>query len=301
MYTKTFEVSESPRITIEECKGNLSVKRGDVNQVTVHMAEDEDALVFDQDGDVIILTAKDNCDILCPANSMLNIINARGNLKVKKIDGDVTIGAVKGNTDLRGVGAVTLDTVAGNLRVETGAGAVEANRISGNTRVQNITGSTKLGNLGGNLRAGGLMQGLVVVAVGGTAHLEPPFTPGETYQLTVGNNLVISLPEEPNLSIELTVGGPVKTNVPDLVLSQHGGNVTGLLGEGEAVIAATVGGSVVVRSASDSDSEFGEDINVNFAFDPESLAFLEELGPQIEATVTKAMAHLDTHLAEGLK
>ena len=48
MYEKTFEVSESPRITIEDCVGNLNVKRGGANQVTVNMPDDEDTLVFDQ-------------------------------------------------------------------------------------------------------------------------------------------------------------------------------------------------------------------------------------------------------------
>ena len=302
MYEKTFEVSESPRITIEDCVGNLSVKGGDVNQVIVHVP-DEDALVFDQDGDVIILTVKDNCAITCPVNSTFNLINIQENLKVKKIAGDVTISTVKGNTDLRGVGVVTLDNADGNLRVKTSTGAVEVNQVAGNARIQKIAGSTKLGSLGGSLRAAGLMQGLVAEAVGGTARLEPPYTPGATYQLTAGGNLVISLPDEPNLAFEFTAGGQVKTNVSDLVLSRDGGSVTGTLGEGEAVIAATVGGSVVVGSSSESDSGSGEDINFdfNFDFDPESLAFLEDLGPQIEATVNQAMAQMDTHLAEGLK
>jgi len=300
MYKKTFDVSESPRITVD-CMGNLNIKSSETNQVTIIMPNNEDTLVFDQDGDVIILTIKDNCRITCPPNSTLTLINTRGNLKVKDIVGAVNIGTVNGNTDLRGVGAVTLDTGYGNLRVKSSTGAVDVNDVSGNARVQTIAGPFKLGLLGGNLRAEGLMQGIIAEAVGADARLGPPYTPGETYRLTVGSDLVVTLPDEPNLHFTITAGGQVKTNVPDLVLSKDNGSVTGSLGEGEAVLDATVGGSAVLRSSSESTSDDREDFNFDFDFDPESFAFLEDLGPMIEATVNKAVADMDVHLQEGLK
>ena len=140
MYQKTFEVSENPRITIEDCVGNLNLKMGEPNQVTITMPDDEDTLVFDQDGDAIILTIKDNGHITCPANSTLNLVKTRGNLKVKNVDGDIKIGTVNGNTDLRGVGAVTMETGHGSLRLKSCGGAVDVTEVSGSARVQKING-----------------------------------------------------------------------------------------------------------------------------------------------------------------
>ena len=303
MFQKTFEVSENPRITIEDCVGNLNIKVSEANIVTVSLPDDEDTLVFDQDGDVIILTIKDNAAITCPVNSTLNLITTRGNLKVKGIEGDVKIGTVNGNTDLRSVGALTMETGHGSLRLKSCAGAVDVGMIKGSARVQKITGSFKLGNLGGSLRAAGLKAGMVAEAVGADARISPPYTPGESYTLTVGSDLVIELPDEPNLKYTITAGGSVKSNAPDVDIVQDGGTAVGSMGEGEASIVATVGGSAVLRSSSESDSEDYEDFNFNFDFDfdPATFAFFEDLGPMIEATVNKAMSKMDSHLQEGLK
>ena len=139
--------------------------------------------------------------------------------------------------------------------------------------------------------------------MGADARLSPPYTAGETYKLTVGSDLVIELPEEPNLNFTITAGGQIKSNIPDLELVQEEGTAVGSLGDGEAVLVATVAGSAVLYSASESAPEGEEDFNFNFDFDidPETFAFLEDLGPMIEATVNKAMSKMDSHLQEGLK
>jgi hypothetical protein len=153
------------------------------------------------------------------------------------------------------------------------------------------------------LRADGLLKGIVAEAVGADARLGPPFTAGETYKLTVGSDLIISLPDEPNLRFTITASGQIKSNAPDVELVQDGGTAVGSMGAGEALIEATVGGSAVLRSLSESaggeDQPF--DFDFDFNFDPESLAFLEDLGPMIESSVSNAMAQVDVHLKEGLK
>lgn len=303
MYKKIFEVSENPRITVEDCVGNLNIKSGEAGIVTVVMPEEEDTLIFDQDGNVVNLTIKDNGRIVCPANSTIHLVKTRGNLKVRDIEGDLTIGTVSGNTDLRGIGNVKMETGRGSLRLKSSSGTVEIDEISGSARVQNVDGVFKLGLLGSSLRAGGLQGGLSVEAVGADARLEPPYTPGSTYHLTVGSDLVIHLPVEPNVCFNLIAGGQVISRIPSLELNKGNGTVTGTLGEGEAELSATVGGSVVLRSHSDSEADAGEDFDFdfNFEFDPGTFAFLEELGPLIENSVSKAMAKVDEQLEEGLK
>jgi hypothetical protein len=301
MYSKTFDVSENPRITVDECAGNLNVKIGETNLVTVTLPDDEDIHMFDQDGDVINMTLADSCTITVPPNSTLNLKNVNGNLKVRNLTGDLKIGEVNGNTNLRDVGALVMDTGHGNLRIKSSAGAVEINQVAGNARVENVNGPFKLGSLGASLRAQGLLQGMAVETVGADARLGPPFTPGEKYTLNISSDLAISLPDAPNLAVNITAGGQVHSNVTGLELSEDGGTYTGTIGDGEAVLDATVGGSVVFLSSVESVQSGSEDFNFDFDFDPEALAFLEDLGPMIEETVNKAMSQVDVHLQEGLK
>jgi hypothetical protein len=298
MYEKTFEVSEYPRITVEDCVGNLSIRSSDSNLVTVKMPDEEDTLVFDQDGDAIFLTIKDNGSITCPVNSAFNIVNTRGNLKVRGIEGDITIGTVNGNTSLRSSGSVNMDTCHGSLRLKSSEGEVDINKVSGSARVQNVSGACKINGLEGSLRASGLEGGLTAT-VGADARLNPPYTPGETYLLTVGSDLVIELPEEPNVSFSITAGSQVKSTMPDVDIVKEGGTAVGRMGDGEATISATVGGSAVLKSVSESATFHAEDFE--FDFDPQTFAFLEELGPMIEASVNSAMSQVDMHLEEGLK
>lgn len=301
MYQKTFEVSENPRITIEDCVGNLTVKSGESNLVTIAMPDEEDNLVFDQDGDAIILTIKDNGRVTCPRGSALNILTTHGNLKVRDIAGDIKIGTVNGNADLRGVGALTLDTSHGSLRLNDCASDVTVASVKGSARVQKVDGPVKLGNVEGSLRVEGLMQGLDGGAIGADTRLGPPYSPGHTYQLTVGSDLTITLPDEPNVRVNITARNQVKSLVPDLILELDDKFASGSIGGGEAEITATVGGSATIRSSSVSTSDASEGFNFDFDFDPDTFAFLDDLGPMIESTVSKAMAQMNMHLQDGMK
>ena len=164
-----------PRITIEDCAGDLSVKSDDTNQVTVEVPGDEESLVYDQDGDLIILTLKDNCRITCPPSSTLNLVKTRGDLKVRDTTGTIKCGEVNGDANLHGVGEVTIDAVNGDLRVKSGSRWGGSKKVAGDARLQDITGPAQLGNVGSDLRAGNLMQGLVALAVGSDTRLRATF------------------------------------------------------------------------------------------------------------------------------
>jgi hypothetical protein len=175
---------------------------------------------------------------------------------------------------------------------------VDVNNVSGSARVQIVSGPFSIHALEGSLRATGL-EGGMAATVGSDARLGPPYTPGETYSLTVGSDLVVELPDEPNLSFSITAGSQIKSNIPDVDIVNEGGTAVGRMGEGEATINATVGGSAVLRSTSESATYHAEDFE--FDFDPGTFAFLDDLGPMIEATVSNAMSQVDMHLQEGLK
>jgi len=300
MTTQTFELTEGTQIVVSECRGNLTVESGDELALIVKTPDSEKEAVITQQEGALVVETYGNCLLTCPTNVDLTIKAARGNLKLKGVDGDLVIDTVNGNATLAEIGSLTLQRVYGNLRAEQVDADITVASVAGNARVKDVSGAASLGNVGGNLKAEGVSQGLTAQNVGGDTRISPPFTAGMEYTIRTGGNVVIRLPEEPDVRFELQAGGGVRTNVPDLVLDQENGVKTGALGEGAALVKAQAGGRAVIKSAGGED-EYSGDFDFDFDIDLSFLDSLNELGPMIEARVSQAMAGLEAGLQEGLR
>jgi hypothetical protein len=299
MTTQTFEISEKAQITITECLGNLTVKGADVNTVNVKTSGEDDQDTVAQEGDTLIIYASADCKITCPYNTALTIEAVRGDLRVKETQGDLVVASVNGNASLSDVGPTTIASVAGDLRARNVNGNLAVESVAGDARIDIVSGEASIDSVGSDLRAEGVAQGLTAESVGSDVRMEPPFTAGMEYSVRAGSDLVVRLPEEPNVRLELQAGGGVRTNIPDFVLNQEGGVTTGTLGEGAALIKAQVGGRVVLKGAG-MEEEYPCDFDFDFDIDLSFLDKLNELGPMIEARVSQAMAGLEAGLQEGL-
>jgi len=300
MTTQTFELTEGTQIVVSECRGNLTIESGDESALVVKTPGPEKEAIITQTEGALVVETYGNCLLTCPNNVDMTIKAARGNLKLKGVGGDLVIDTVNGNATLAEIGSLNLQRVYGNLRAEQVDADLTVASVSGNARIKDVSGATSLGNVGGNLRAEGVSQGLTAENVGGDARLSPPFTASMEYIVRAGSDVVIRLPEEPDVRFALQAGGGVHTNVPELTLNQENGVKTGTLGEGAALIKAQAGGRVVIKSAACED-EYSGDFDFDFDIDLSFLEGLNELGPMIEARVAQAMAGLEAGLQEGLR
>lgn len=300
MTTQTFELTEGTQVIVSECRGNLTVESGEELALIVKTPGPEKEAVITQTEGALVVETYGNCLLTCPSHVDMTIKAARGNLKLKGVGGDLVIDTVNGNATLAEIGSLTLQRVYGNLRAEQVAENVAVTSVAGNARLKDVSGEASLGNIGGNLKAEGVSQGLTAENVGGDVRLSPPFTAGMEYIVRAGSDVVVRLPEEPNVRFELQAGGGVRTNVPDLEMNQENGVKTGALGEGAALVKAQAGGRVVIKAAGEED-EYGGDFNFDFDIDLSFLDALNDLGPMIEARVSQAMAGLEAGLQEGLR
>jgi hypothetical protein len=299
MTTQTFEISEKAQITITECLGNLTVKGTEANTVSVKTSGEGNEVTVMREGDTLVINAKTDCKISCPYNTALTIEAVRGDLRIKETRGDLVIASVNGDASLSDVGPTTIASVAGDLRARNVNGDLAVESVAGDARIDIVAGEASITSVGSDLRAEGLAQGLTAESVGSDVRMEPPFTAGMEYSVRAGSDLIVRLPEEPNARFELQAGGGVHASVPDLVLNQEGGVMTGMLGEGAALIKAQVGGRVVIKVPG-AEGEYPQDFDFDFDIDLSFLDQLNELGPMIEARVSQAMAGLEAGLQEGL-
>jgi len=257
MFEQTIETSATPQITVAECTGDLVVRGSDKRQVTVRLQDGADDVVLEREGETLTLTAHADCTLTCPSDSTLTVRTVRGDLKVKGVQGTVAIGDAYGNVGLRAVGPVAIEQVFGNL---------SARQVRGSLEVKHIRGSIRLG---------------------------PPFPSATTYRLSADGNLTVRLPDDASLRLVLRAGGKVRSRVPGLILEEEGEETRGILGAGEAILEARVGGNVYLRP-SEPERVAAEAGEFDFA------AGLEGLGATIESHIAEAMAEMEARLEEGL-
>jgi DUF4097 and DUF4098 domain-containing protein YvlB len=331
MFEQMIETSGTPRITITECAKNLLVQEKDSAQVTVRVDGEEEDLTLEQGGETLTISAKEDCEIACPAGSTLTVQTCQGNAKVDGVTGTLALETVHGNLTLKDVGPAEFARVDGNLYVRDVGGILRGKAVGGNARVRDVAGECALGQVngslqvrdvdgdfqseavggnahiddvrgqctvkkvGGNLTFDEVSGGVTAEQVGGNARVKPPFAPGTAYRISAGGNVDIHIPENASLSLALRAGGGVRSKVAGLTLEKADGQMQGALGDGAASLEAKAGGSITLRGGGAADGPPGE-----FEFDMDFLDDLEDIGPMIEARVGEAMAQMEIQLQQGL-
>jgi hypothetical protein len=329
MFERTIKTGGTPHITVTECARNLRARGEDSAQVVVRVDGESQDLTLEQEGETLTISAREDCEVVCPAGSTLTVQTCHGNAKIDGVAGTIALETVHGNLTLKDVGPGEFARVDGNLYVRDVGGVLRGKVVGGNARVLDVEGTCALGKVNGNLhvrdvdgdlqgdvvggnahiddvrgqyavkKVGGnltfdeVQGGVTAEQVGGNARVKPPFAPGTAYQISAGGNLDIHVPENASLRLTLRAGGGVRSQVDGLALEKADGKVTGGLGDGEASLEARAGGLITLRGGTVHGTPGEFDFNMDFLDD------LEQIGPMIEARVSEAMASLETRL-EGL-
>lgn len=287
MYKRTIQTSGSPHITIEECRGNLTVRGSAEEKITLLVHADEEELELDWQDETLSLVLPDHATVACPSETTLTVGEALGNLNLDGVEGQITLTSVHGNASVRAVGPVDLQEILGNFTARDIKGDLTGQDVKGNARVQGVDGKLTLQEVSGNLTAEGLEGGLSVQKVRGNVRLRPPFAAGATYKLSAGGNLTVFVPENASLRVALRPGVQVNSRVAGLELKRTNGVVEGTIGAGEATLEAAAAANISLRPAEAPEAfEVGAD--------------LEGLSAQIEWQVNEAVAKMTSRLEETL-
>jgi len=171
MYQKRISTSESPRVEVTACQGNLVIATWDNAEVLIEV-ESEEALTVEELEDTVALAANHDCSLTMPAGASLVVIQAQGDLSVQGARGTVEVATVQGDAQLQdGAASASLSTVQGDLVVESCTAAVSAGTVQGDARVRQVDGPVELGTVGGDLLAEEINGPLSARSVAGDAYL----------------------------------------------------------------------------------------------------------------------------------
>lgn len=287
MFERSIETTATPHVTIEVCRGSLTVRGDAIEELRLLVWGKEGEVTVEGDEESLTIVIPDDGTLICPTGASLTIDRVLGNLRVEDVEGTLTLGGVHGNISLRSVGPVALDEGLGNLIARDVLGDLRGGEVKGNARIRGLHGKATLKRVAGNLVADDLQDGLNVEQVRGNVLLGPTFASGATYSLNADGNLRLRLLPDASLRLAVRAAGRVRSLVPDVTLETIDGETRATLGTGEAALEADVAGNVILRAMEPGQAfEMGVD--------------LEGLGARVEWQVNEAMAELATRLESSL-
>ncbi len=171
MYQKRISTSESPRIEVTACQGDLAVATWDNAEVLIEVESEEVLTVEEREGAVALVSNRD-CSLTVPAGASLIVVQVQGDLSVQGARGIVEVATVQGDVQFQdGAASASLSTVQGDLTVERWAAAVSAGTVRGDARVRQVDGPVEFGTVGGDLLAEKINGPLSARSVAGDAYL----------------------------------------------------------------------------------------------------------------------------------
>ena len=226
-----------------------------------------------------------------------------GDLTVKDL-GPVTLGTVSGDASLRNVGALNAGTISGDFSLRGGKGVCAVDAIGGDASIRDMDGMVAIENVGSDLYVRNVHSAVDVKAGGDVAlYLEP--LPGQTYDITAGDNLILRLSPETDVKLHLTGGSPdsIHVDFPGVILPEDCAGCEVVIGKQAGDMAKmllTAGNDLLVTSQADSwesAADFGVGMRdgSEWTFPPFELPedFSERINRRVQAAMERAQSHLE--------
>jgi DUF4097 and DUF4098 domain-containing protein YvlB len=324
MKLQRFEVADAPRLTVL-CFGDLDVNGGREGEVAVKVYGSEEDLEVQSQDDEITIRSNARCKIGCPQGTILTLEAVHGDARVRRIDGPITAGRLYGDSLFKDVGATTVGSASGDVRVRTANGNLQLDQASGDVLVRSVDGDVRVIQVSGDLSVRGVkgslscdtvsgdfsvrgveglvgcdsvsgdlsaayLEGGLEVVAAGDASLKSDFTPGCTYRISASGNVSAKFPANANARFQVTATGNIRHKVDwSEVTELTGTALTGRVGDGEANVEITSSGNVTLRSR-DEAKEF------IFGFESEDVELdveLESMAEEIERSIQVHMVQMD--------
>jgi len=298
MYQKRITTSESPRVEVTACQGDLVVATWDNAEVLIEVESEEVLTVEEREGAVALVANRD-CSLTVPAAASLVVIQAQGDLSVQGARGTVEATTVRGDAEVRQVnGPVEFGTVGGDLLAEEINGPLSARSVAGDAYLRQLNGMLYLSDVGADLVGRAWTAGADVAQVGGDVSLKTVFAGPFTYDIQARGNVVVKALPGSNATFTLqTAKGQVRAKGFAGEMTEEG-QWQAVIGDGEAQVTLTsTHGNMLVKTVGEKDEE-QEHATFAFAADlgrigAEAGVAAQELAWRIQQRVADKLAKID--------
>lgn len=315
MQQQTISVGTNPNVTVHNVAGDLRVAGWDRNELMAKT--DGDQLDVASGSDPITIACYEDLILYLPRNANLNVEKVSGDASLQALQGPVSLGPIHGDLTMNDLGPVTLGELHGDATLRN-VGAVSATNIHGDFAARGIHGACVIDSVGGDasirdvdgvvtLESSGSdlyvrnAKGAVQANAGGDVALYIQPTPGQTYDVTAGSDLIARLSPDSNVKLHLTADSPesIQVDFPGVEVPKDCSECHVTLGTetpGMAEMILQAGSDLLVTSQADKwedAADFGKgmrDGGMDWPLPPD---FSERINRRVQAAMERANAHME--------
>src|SRR5256885_6557633 len=223
----TFAVPAGASLSVNNFGGGIAVHGWSENRVKVHgetgrRGRVEVSLVGST---VVIKTGSRegapsviDLDITVPQSMALNLSGTYADITVDGVQGAISAETVNGEVNVRGgKGIVTLHSIQGSVTLADASGRIEVNSVNENVALSNITGEIKVETTNGEVMLTGIQASSVDAGtINGDVTYEGTVNDGGSYSFGSHNgDISVSIPERANVTITAaTANGDIDASFP---------------------------------------------------------------------------------------
>ena len=315
MQQKTVPVNPNASVLVHNIHGDLRVAGWERNELMVKT--DGNTLELVPEADPITVACDEDVILYLPRSARLRVEQVSGDASLQALSGPVTLGPIAGDLTIKDLGPLTLGTVAGDASLRNigalnagtisgdftqrgGRGACVVETIGGDASIRDIDGMVAVENVGSDLYLRNI-HGAVNAKAGADVALYLQPLPGQTYDISAGDDLILRLPPDANLKLHLTGGSPdnIHVDFPGVVLPEDCSGCEVVIGkptENMADMLLTAGDDLLVTSQADSwesAADFGVGMRDGSEWNVLPDDFSERINRRVQAAMERAQSHLE--------
>ena len=314
-----FQANHITEIYLEMVDGDLDITGWRQDQIEID--NEDDVPVFTTEGSRFKIMCTGDLTLHVPQSVAFNILNVQGDVEIKNVFSQITLGVIEGDAELNNIGALAASTINGDLEANNIHGPSQVRQVEGDAELNNVHGPCEIGKVSGDLevnnvhgpfegdadgdlsvvnvhgplnaQAGGDLQietvhGPINGSAGGDAHLRLAVIAGPC-NVSAGGDINCRIPANANAKVRLRAGGEINTRKLDEVPIFNGNNAEFTLGNGGTPIELVAGGDINLGTQA-----FGESFNFEFDFGGKS-------GDEIAAAASEFTRNLVSQVENGLR
>src|SRR6266513_3903713 len=223
----TFAVPAGASLSVNNFGGGITVHGWSENRVKVHgetgrRGRVEVSLVGNT---VVIKTGSRegapsviDFDITVPQSMPLNLTGTYADITVDGVQGAISAETVNGEIEVHGgKGIITLHSIQGGVTLADASGRIEVNSVNEDVELSNVTGEIKVETTNGEVSLTGIKSSSVDAGtINGDVTYEGTVTDGGSYSFGSHNgDISVSIPERANVTITAaTANGDIDASFP---------------------------------------------------------------------------------------
>jgi len=319
MQQQTVPVTPNANVLVHAVHGDLRVAGWDRSELMAKTTGSQ--LGLTSNTDPITISCDEDVILYLPRTSNLRVEKVAGDASLQALSGPVSLGPISGDLTIKDLGPVTLEGVSGDASLRNigvlnsenisgdftlrgGHGVCAINAIGGDASIRDIDGMVAIETVGSDLYIRNV-RGPVSVNAGADVALYLVPLPGQTYDITAGDDLILRMPPDANARLHLAGGSPDSINVdfPGVQVPKDCRDCEVVIGQavdGMAEMLLTAGDDLLVTSQADSwDSvaDFGVGMgdgskwNIPFTELPDDLS--ERISRRVQAEMERTQSHME--------